>query len=471
MEISSQMTPHKIIPTLLAFAGILCLTLWLRPTDQNIIKRLPGQDRSGEAPNVAIPYGMPQGTQTKYDGKPADKARESWPCFRNSYYKGIYSSQSVRLSKSWPSGGPSSLWEIEVGEGHAGAAIHNGRVYLLDYNRENEMDALRCLSLADGSDIWRYAYPVKIKRNHGMSRTVPAVTDDYVVSLGPKGHVLCVDAKTGEYQWGINLVSEYGTKIPMWYAGQCPIIEGDQVILAPGGPEALLIAVDLKTGDKIWKTPNPKEWDMTHSSIVPMIIEGVKTYVYCASKGVVGVLAEDGRLLWNTDKWKISIANVPSPVVLDENRIFLSGGYNAGSMMLRIKVEDDSLVPEVLFKLPAKTFGAAQHTPIIHGDYIYGIRPDEQFVCLDKQGNIVWTSGSSVKFGIGPFLLANDVFYAMDDHGLLRMLEATPNEYRQLGEAKVLEGPDSWGPMAMADGFLILRDLNQMVCLDMREGN
>ena len=99
-------------------------------------------------------------------------------------------------------------------------------------------DAIRCLSLDDGREIWRYNYPVEIKRNHGMSRTVPAVSGGYVVTLGPKCQVYCLNAATGALAWKKDLVRECGTTVPPWYAGQCPLIDGDRVILAPGARAA-----------------------------------------------------------------------------------------------------------------------------------------------------------------------------------------------------------------------------------------
>ena len=165
------------------------------------------------------------------------------------------------------------LWSVEVGEGYAGPAVLEGRVYLLDYDQKKQADVVRCLSLADGKEIWRYSYPVKIKRFHGMSRTVPAVTDKYVVTLGPKGHVTCLDSKTGEFRWMLNLVKEYGTTIPQWYAAQCPLIDDGKAIIAPGGT-VLMMAVDCETGKIVWQTPNPDKWVMTHSSIVPDGVQG-----------------------------------------------------------------------------------------------------------------------------------------------------------------------------------------------------
>jgi outer membrane protein assembly factor BamB len=360
-----------------------------------------------------------------------------------------------------------------VGDGYAGAVVLNGRVYLMDYDREKKQDALRCLSLADGREIWRYAYPVPVKRNHGMSRTTPAVTDKLVVAMGPKCNVVCVDSATGELRWGLDLVRQFGTTVPPWYAGQCPLIDKGAVILAPGGKDALLLALDSQTGKVLWQTPNPHDWKMTHSSVMPMEFGGERMYVYCANKGVVGVSAKDGAILWETTDWKISIATVPSPLILDGGRIFLSGGYDAGSLMLQLSRAGERFVPQTVFKLAAGVFGATQHTPVLYDNHLYGVRADGKFVCLNLEGKPVWASGSGQQFGLGSFILADGLIYAMNDAGLLRLIEATPQKYVLLAQAQVLQGRESWGPLALAGGRLIARDLTRMVCLDVassREG-
>jgi outer membrane protein assembly factor BamB len=358
------------------------------------------------------------------------------------------------------------FWSLEVGEGYAGPVVLNGRIYLMDYDREHKQDALRCLSLADGQEIWRYAYPVSVKRNHGMSRTVPAVTEKYVVAMGPKCHVVCVDAVSGELKWGLDLVRQFGTTIPQWYAGQCPFIDGTNVILAPGGTNALLAALDLATGAVVWQTPNfSNDWKMTHSSVMPMEFAGQRTYVYCGSLGVVGVAARDGAVLWTNMQWRISIANVPSPLVLPEARVFLSGGYDAGSMMLQLKPGSGGIVVETLFRLPPAIFGATQQTPIFRDGHIFGVRPDGQFVCLGLDGKVVWASGVAHQFGLGSFLMASGLIYAVSDSGKLSLFEATPARFNLLAQAQVLKGREAWGPMAMAGGRLLVRDTTRLACL------
>ena len=183
--------------------------------------------------------------------------------------------------------------------------------------------------------------------------------------MGPKCHVVCLDPATGELRWGLDLVRQFGATVPPWYAGQCPLIDNGAVILAPGGKDALLLACDGQTGKVLWQTPNPHGWKMTHSSVMPMEFGGERMYVYCANNGVVGVSAKDGAILWETTDWKISIATVPSPLILSDGRIFLTGGYNAGSLMLQLRKEGERFVPRTLFKLEPEVFGATQHTPVL----------------------------------------------------------------------------------------------------------
>ena len=179
--------------------------------------------------------------------------------------------------------------------------------------------------------------------------------------------------------------------------------------------------------------------------------------------------AEDGSILWETIEWKIRIANVPTPVVIEESLIFLSGGYNAGCMMLRLSDQDGSIVAEQEFRLKPEVFGAAQQTPIFYKGHIYGIRQDGQLICLDVKGSVLWTSTSAHKFGLGPYIIADEKLYVMNDSGVLSLVEADASGFVLLDRAKVLDGHESWGPMTIVQNRLIVRDLTKMVCLDIGE--
>jgi outer membrane protein assembly factor BamB len=456
---------EKLIPAAVAALAAAGLAFWLthRPT-LPVVERLP---TTASAPATA-PASAPvwAGRLETLDGRPA-KIDGAWPQFRGPRRDNV-SREPVALATNWPEAGPAVLWERRLGRGHAGAAVRDGRVYVIDHDEDAPADVLRCMSLADGRDIWTYTYDVKLKYSHGVSRTVPAVTDRVVISMGPKCHVLACDAATGKYLWHIDLPYEYGTKVPGWYAGQCPRIDGDRAILAPAGPKALMIAVDCGSGELLWTTPNPDNWKMTHSSIAAMDVGGKRVYVYCGSGGVAVVSAADGKLLWRTNKWRVSMANVPTPVPVGGGRALLTGEYNAGAMMLQLRKDGDGVVGSELFRRGPKVFGAHQHTPILYDGYLYGVRQGKQLACMTPEGEVLWASGSTNRFGIGPYLIADGKIILMDSHGLLTMAEATPDGYKPLTRAKVLPGPDSWGAMALVNGRLILRDENVMKCLDLR---
>jgi outer membrane protein assembly factor BamB len=202
---------------------------------------------------------------------------------------------------------------------------------------------------------------------------------------------------------------------------------------------------------------------------MPAEFMGTRMYVYCGSGGVAGISAEDGSILWEFNNWKILNANVPSPVVVGDGLIFLSGGYRAGSMMLQLTRENGTISVQPAFRLTYEVFGSEQQTPVFYDGYIYGIRPDKLLTCLDLNGQVVWTSPTTRRFGprgLGPYMIADGLIYIMNDEGVLTLAKATTAGYEQLAEAKVLEGHESWGPMAIASGRLILRDMNRMICLD-----
>ena len=452
------------LPLAVGLALALSVALWIHYfLTFEVAPRVAGQDNRPQPEEISGDARPLEGTLTTFDGTPSDLPGR-WPEFRGPGRDAVIET-NVPLSQNFTGGGPEKLWQVTLGEGYAAPAILNGRVYLIDYDMENERDAIRCFSLDDGAEIWRYSYPVRIKRNHGMSRTVPAVTDDTIVTIGPKCHVTCLDVKTGELKWMIDLVREYGTKEPLWYAGQCPLIVDGKVILAPAGPDVLMMAVDCDTGEIIWQTPNPDGWEMTHCSILPVTFGGKKMYIYPGSRGVVAVSAEDGSVIWKTDQWYLRV-NVPTPVDCGNGKLFFSAGYNKGSMMMQMVQNGEAIEPKILYELPPEEFGSDQQTPIFYKGHIYGVRPDEQMVCLDTDGTVLWSSGPENKYGLGPYIIVNNILYVVDDDGWLSLITATSEKFELLAKTKVLEGHEAWGPPAYAAGRLLVRDLTTMVCLD-----
>lgn len=455
-----------------AGAALLGLfALLSQDAEVDIAMNLPGGDGRPEdlaADGQAIDL---SGEFQEFNGVPSDLPG-AWPRFRGADYDNICK-ESVPLAESWGAEGPPVLWRVALGEGHAAPAVLDGRVYVLDYDEENRRDAIRCFSLDDGQEIWRRSYPVVVKRNHGMSRTIPAVTDNLLVTIGPRCHVVCMDPKTGAFKWGVPLVADFGTEEPLWYTGQCPLIDDGKVILAPGGPDALLVALDGETGERVWTTPNPHGWTMSHSSVMPMTFAGTRMFVYCAIGGVVAVAAEGedaGSILWETP-WNAKVL-APSPVQLDDGKVFLTAGYGHGSMMVRIRKESGAFAAEVLFEhSPKEWLACEQQTPIYVNGLLHAIMPKDagglrnQFVCYDPDNGLMWSSGPANRFGLGPFVLADGKFYVLSDDGELTVLRLA-DEYVELGKAKVLNGHDAWGPIAVVGKRMLMRDSKEMICID-----
>jgi len=399
-----------------------------------------------------------------------------WPRFRGEDYNNI-AEQSIPLADTWPQNGPAEMWRIDLGEGHAGPAVVDGRVYVLDYWEAEDADALRAFSLKTGGEIWRRWYHNPMKRNHGLSRTVPAVAHNSVVTVGPKCHVMCVSADSGKFKWGIDMVGEYGTEVPLWYTGQCPLILDSLAVLAPGG-SSLLIAVDLDSGHVVWDTPNPNEWDMSHSSIMPMTLFGEKVFVYAAIGGLVGVAAGDenaGTVLFQTDALNENVI-APSPVHLGNGKILVTAGYGAGTMLFQVTRSGEEFRIETLLDYePSEGLASEQQTPILYNNHLFSILPKDagsnrnQLVCssINNLQEFVYTSGKTTRFGLGPYLVADDKLYILSDDGILTMTELSTQRYNEIGRAKILDGHDAWGPLALVDGYLIARDSKQMVCVDL----
>jgi outer membrane protein assembly factor BamB len=397
---------------------------------------------------------------------PAAQASD-WTQFRGPDRNGI--SRELGLLRKWPAGGPKVRWSVPVTQGYAAAAIVGGRVYHHDYDEAKSEWCVNCRSLADGKLVWQFREAREIRPNHAITRTVPAVDSRFVCSLDPKAVLHCLDVKTGKQIWRKSLVTEYKATIPSWYNGQNPLQEADQLIVATGGT-AIMVALDKATGKEIWRTPNLAGYMMSHSSVMPAVLGGVRQYLYGTLKGPLGVNAKDGKLLWEFGR-KFNVAVAPSPIAVDEERVFMTGSYDAGSVMVRVRRTGEAFKAEAVFDMKNNEWNSEVHTPIVHKGHMFAVGKKKRglFTCMSFDGKEVWTSQGKATFGLGSFMMADGMFFVLDgDTGKLRLLEATTTGYNELASAQVLAGQEVWGPMALSDGKLVLRDLTKMICLDVR---
>ena len=218
---------------------------------------------------------------------------------------------------------------------------------------------------------------------------------------------------------------------------------------------------------------------MSHSSVIPMIFKGKKMYVYCAIGAVFGVSAsgtDKGRILWETSGFSPSVI-APSPVMLDNGIVYVTAGYGAGAALIQITEQAGKFSASVIQKYkPLEGLASEQQTPIYYNGYLFGILPKDagdlrgQFACY-KGSNThipVMTSGKTERFGLGPYILADNKFFILNDDGKMTIARYSNSKFSVLGKARIIDGQDSWGPIAITGGYLLMRDSKQMLCLDIR---
>lgn len=459
----------------LIFAGLIVAWHFYTPS-QTFAIQAPGADNrpaglTRAANDVRIgEYFMQYATETSsLTGK--------WANFRGESHDNIArTSENIRVSgDAYP-----ELWRFETGEGHAAPVIYNGMVYVLDYDEKINSDALRCFSLESGNELWRRWYRVPIKRNHGFSRTIPVVRDGFIITIGPQGHVMCCDPLTGDMKWSLDMQKTFETEVPFWYTGQCPLVDGNTLILAPGGKEILMTGLDCLTGKMIWETPNTPQLKMSHSSVMPMSLGGKKMFVYAGIGGICGVSAEPndlGTLLWHTDKWQPSVL-APSPVKLNNTSLLCVAGYGNGGMRLNVTNNGGTWSATVVDQYRSNLgLACEQQTPIAYNGMVITIIPKDGgglrdrlvLYNADDLRNAVWSSGADERFGLGPYMIINQHLFALKDDGELYVYSIQKAGMILVKKQRIIDGVDAWGPLAYADGRLIVRDAHTVICLKINE--
>ena len=148
---------------------------------------------------------------------------ETWPRFRGENFDNI-SKSGIKLIDKFGDIKKRIRWSVELGEGHAGAAIYKGAVYVLDYDEAKHADMLKCFSLTDGKESWRRWYDtLPLSATMVCRELFLPVSEKYILSIGPRCDVMCVDRENGNFRWGIDIEKEYSTEVPLWYTGQCAL--------------------------------------------------------------------------------------------------------------------------------------------------------------------------------------------------------------------------------------------------------
>lgn len=411
-----------------------------------------------------------------------------WPQFQGPDRTGI--SAETGLAREWPAGGPKVLWTLETGIGYGGAAIRDGKVYFLD-RIGSEKDSLRCLDLKTGDKVWDYTYDASGKVSHDGTRNTPTTDETMVYSVGQFGNMVCVNRATGKLVWETNLEKLSGrTRLPQWGVSQSTVLYKNLAIAAAQGPDAGIVALDRATGKVVWKT-RPLKGKEGYVSPVLATVDGVDQIVMVSASNnprrrrgastpaqsdpgeVVGFAAADGKALWSYEGFQCSIP-IPYATPLPDGKFYITGEYGAGSAMIQVKKDGDAFTVKELFA--TKDIESQIHQPILYKGHLYsdgnGNSRKDGLVCFTLDGKLVWkTKGNenAPTFDRGSVLLADDMLYVVDKDGTLRLIDPTPDGYKELASAKLLEGREIWSPMALSNGLLVLRDHTKIRCIDVRK--
>lgn len=418
---------------------------------------------------------------------------QDWPQFlgpnRNS------TSAQKGILRTWPASGPEVLWTANVGPGYGGPVIKDGKVYLLDRD-DKTGDIMRCFDFNTGKELWKYSYNAPGSVMFPGSRSVPAVDDKYVYSVGHNGDMYCIDIKTQKPVWNKNIWTDFGgEKLPIWAVAQCPLLYGDMVIVAPQAPQAGVIAYNKASGKIVWKTDYLGNESYASPAIVK--IDGKDQIVAVGSstnpfgnrdkpqtKGrIVGLDPANGKILWDYDQWECHIS-VPSAVDAGNNKVLIAGGYEHGVLMLQVaKKADGTFGATQLFQ--HNEFGDHTKPPILHNGYFYAQfstnSKRDGLACMDMNGKVLWRTLRNPLFDKGSMILADGVLLATDGKKGLYVIEPSPEGYKPLASAEILNegglsGDDpmaarmggaaqNWAPIALANGKLLVRDQTRLLCV------
>jgi outer membrane protein assembly factor BamB len=377
------------------------------------------------------------------------------------------------LLRSWPEAGPKVLWTISLGAGYGGAAVGEDKVYVLDRDG-NDKDVLRCLDLVTGKEQWSYTYDAPGRVPHPGSRSTPAIDGNYVYTCGSFGDLYCFDKNTHKPVWNKNVWNDYdGGNVPRWAISQNPLIYGGSVIVASQTSKAGVVSYDKLTGQVKWASSDlPGGVGYVSPAIVKIDGNDNLVMITAGKRGggggaVIGMDPGSGKQLWIYEGWSCQIP-IPNVTDIGDGRLFITGGYEAGSAMIKVAKNGDSYTVNELYK--TDDFGTHVHPAILYKDHLYAhcttnTRRDGM-VCMDLNGKVKWKTGRSPVFDKGGFILADGLMLSVDGQkGILYLIEPDPADYKELANAKLLDTNECWGPLALSGDKLLIRDQKQMRCV------
>ncbi len=395
-----------------------------------------------------------------------------WPQWRGPQRNGI--SQESGLLKQWPAEGPKLLWQVnDIGDGYSTPAVVGTRIYLMS-NRGMENEFVQALSTPDGKPIWttrvgNVGNPSDFL--YAKARSTPTVDGDFIYALSSDGDLACLETGSGKIRWQKSIKQEFGGKPGVWAYAESPLVDGDVVVVTPGGAQATIVALNKKTGAVIWKSAVPGGDPAGYASAIVVQAAGRKQYVQFLSKGIVGVDAKTGQFLWRYAEVAKGMAQMVTPVARDG--YVYGGAQSIGGGVVRLKADRGGVAAEQVYfarGLPNNIGGS-----VLVGDYLYGTSGRGLVAVEFTTGKVKWQAES---IGGGSVAYADGLLYLHGENGEIALVEATPEAYREKGRFTPPAQPKrnrlgpfpekAWTYPVIANGRLYIRDIGTLWAYDIK---
>ena len=385
---------------------------------------------------------------------PSSGARRNyWTNFRGPSRDGRYDEQPVKTN--WGTSGLPQLWRQPVGGGYASFAVADGIAYTIEQRRGQETVA--AYHVDTGRELWTNGWNAEYTDSTGDGpRATPTWDAGRVYALGALGELRCLDAKTGKLVWSKNILSDNGATNIQWAMAASPLIVDDKVVVLAGGRSGKsVVAYNKATGARVWGSMND---EASYTSPMLVNLAGRRQVLVVTANKAAGLAPENGAVLWEYP-WRNSAGiNISQPIIVDQNRVFISAGYGKGAALFEVKGGGNSLSAATIWENVAMK--NKFNSSVLHEGHVYGL--DEGILtCVDvNTGERKWKGG---RYGYGQVVLASGHLIITSDEGEIALVRATPEKHTELSRFKAFDGR-TWNYPAIANGRLLVRNATEMAC-------
>jgi outer membrane protein assembly factor BamB len=388
------------------------------------------------------------------------QASGDWPQWRGPDRTGV--SKETALLGQWPSSGPPLVWSAaNLGSGYGSLAVSGDRIFVQGTRAGRSI--VVTLNRADGKELWSKALGPEGDNDRGPGpRGTPTVDGDRIYVLTENGDLACLMARDGTSVWQRNILKDFnGRNIP-WLISESPLVDGNQLIVTPGGRNAGMVALDKMTGKTIWTSTELSD-QAGYASPVAADVQGVRTIMTLTAEAGVGVRASDGKLMWRYRPVANSTANITTPVFSD-NKVFYTSAYGTGGALLGLTTQSGEVsAQQIYFTKDMQN----HHGGIVLVDgYLYGFH-NSVLVCLDfATGRMQWRDRS---VGKGTLTYADGNLYLLSEDNVVGLAASSPAGYQEKGRFRIADqGLPSWAHPVVAGGRLYIRNQGTLTAYDVR---